>query len=539
MMDTPFSRRPHPVGRLAAAVAAVLAMLSLAACGGSGSGAAPSSASGVLTVAMTAADVPNLDTVLTGGQGYEGYRFAGNSLYDGLTKWDLAQDTEIPKIIPGLAESWDVSTDKLTWTFKLRQGVTFHDGTPFDADAVIYNFDRYANPKATQFDQTVAASAGLSVSTIASYKKVDDTTVSITTKAPNSHLDSDIVFLYIASPTALKKYGTEFAQHPVGTGPFVFDSLTQGQQATFVANQDYWDGAPKLDKLVLKPMPDVSARLAALRSGEVNWAEAPNPDDLASLKNDGFQVFTNDYDHIWPWILDTSYKPLSDAKVRRALNLAIDRETMATELLKDTADPAYQMPPIANQAYDKANDAYSYDPDEAKKLLAEAGYADGFTMTVSYPTSGSGNMQPGPMNQLLQADLAKVGVKVVLKPIEWAAMLTSITSGKIPDNANAVNISLTFLQESSWSMDFASDGYINVGHYANPQVDKLLAAAQEEFDTTKRFKLYAEMSKLIDQDSPWLLVVNDRNPRVLSPDVHGFVQPKSWFVDLTTVSVGS
>ena len=162
MMDTPTPRRPYPAGRLAAAIVAVLALLSLAACGGVGSGAAPSSASGVLTVAMTAADVPDLDTVLTGGQGYEGYRFAGNSLYDGLTKWDLKQGTEIPKIIPGLAESWQVSADKLTWTFKLRQGVTFHDGTPFNADAVIYNFDRYANQKAPQYDQTVAASAGLS-----------------------------------------------------------------------------------------------------------------------------------------------------------------------------------------------------------------------------------------------------------------------------------------------------------------------------------------------------------------------------------------
>ncbi|WP_307863486.1 ABC transporter substrate-binding protein [Kribbella aluminosa] len=374
---------------------------------------------------------------------------------------------------------------------------------------------------------------------IASYKKIDDMTVSITSKGPDAHLDSDIVFLYIASPTALQKYGKDFAEHPVGTGPFVFQSLTRGQQATFTANKDYWGGAPKINKLVLKPMPDVSARLAALRSGEVNWAEAPNPDDIASLKSDGFQVFTNSYDHVWPWIFDLSYKPLSDPKVRRALNLAIDRETMAKELLKDTADPAYQIPAVANQAYDKGNDVYSYKLGEAKRLLAEAGYADGFTMSLSYPTSGSGNMQPGPMNQLIQADLAKIGVKVELKPIEWAAMLTSITTGKIPDQANAINISLTMLQESSWSMYFATNGYINVGHYSNPKVDKLLAQAQAEFHTTKRFQLYSQASKLIGADAPWLVVVNDRNPRVLGPDVHGFVQPKSWFVDLTTVSVGS
>jgi peptide/nickel transport system substrate-binding protein len=521
----------------ALAAVSLLALVPFATGCGSAGTAAQSSASGVLTIAMTAGEIPNLDTVLSSDQGYEGYRFVGNSLYDALTKFDLKQGDATPKIVPGLASSWEVSKDHLTWTFHLRQGVKFTDGTPFDADAVIYNLDRYVNAKAPQYDATVAASAGLSTASIASYKKVDDATVSITTKGPDAHLDSDIVFLYIASPTALKKYGKDFADHPVGTGPFVFKSETRGQEAIFDANTGYWGGAPKLDELVLKPMPDVSARLAALRSGEVNWAEAPNPDDIAGLKNDGFQVELNSYDHIWPWIFDLSKKPLDDSKVRMALNLAIDRDTMSDALLQGTADPALQMAPKANGAYDTADDVYSYDPTKAKQLLAEAGYPDGFSMTLSYPTSGSGNMQPGPMNQELQSDLAKIGVKVTLKPIEWAAMLSSFASGKIPDGADAINISLAFIQESSWAEYFASKSPVNVGHYDDPKVDELLAKANDTFDLTQRNAVYAQMVKVIDQDAPWLVVVNDRNPRVLAPDVHGFVQPKSWFVDLTNVSV--
>jgi len=345
--------------------------------------------------------------------------------------------------------------------------------------------------------------------------------------------------VYMGSPTAIQKYGnTEYANHPAGTGPFLMESLTRGQQMVLTPNKDYWGGAPKLDKLILKPIPDTSTRLAALRSGEVNWIEAPNPDDVDALESAGFEVLTNSYDHIWPWILNVSSGPLSQVKVRQALNYGIDRTTMSDTLLHGTANPALQLAPTASLAYEKSNDLYSYDPAKAKQLLTEAGYPNGFSMSVSYPTSGSGNMQPGPMNQELQSELAKIGVKVELKPIEWAAMLTSFSSGKIPDNADAVNISLTFIQESFWYLGFGSTSPINVGHYSNPQVDALLADSLAQPDDTARYQIYAEISKLVTEDAPWLLVVNDRNPRAIASNVNGFIQPKSWFVDLTTVSVG-
>jgi peptide/nickel transport system substrate-binding protein len=210
---------------------------------------------------------------------------------------------------------------------------------------------------------------------------------------------------------------------------------------------------------------------------------------------------------------------------------------MATTLLDGTADPAYQLIPKASLSYEKSNDVFSYDPAKAKQLLTEAGYPSGFSMTLSYPTSGSGNMEPSPMNQELQSDLAKVGVKVTLKPIEWAAMLTAYTSGKIPDNADAINISLTFIQESFWALSFASTSPLNLAHYKNPTVDKLIGEAQAQPDPTKRAAIYAQIGATIDQDAPWLVIVNDRNPRALAANVHGFVEPKSWFVDLTTVTV--
>jgi peptide/nickel transport system substrate-binding protein len=534
-----FRFRPRLRRRAAIALVAVAAT-ALTACGG-GSAASSSGGgggdAGVLTIGMTAGDIPNLDTVLSGGQGYEGYRFVGNQLYDSLTKYDLKQGTEIPKVIPALASSFTSNANATEWTFTLRPGVTFTDGTPFNTDAVLYNLDRYLNKTSPRYYAPVAGQAGLSLGSVKSYRAAGNSIV-FTMASPDSHLPEDLTFVYMASPTALQKEGNQgFALHPVGTGPFMLKSLTRGQQVVFVPNPNYWGGVAKVKELVLKPMPDPAARLAALHSGQVNWIEAPNPDDIESLKSGGYQVLTNSYDHVWPWILDTSKKPLNDVRVRQALNYAIDRDTMAKTLLDGTADPAYQLIPKASLSYQSSNDIFSYNPAKAKQLLAEAGYPNGFSMSLSYPTSGSGNMEPGPMNQELQSDLAKVGVKVTLKPIEWATMLTAYTTGKIPDNADAINISLTFIQESFWGLSFGSTSPLNLAHYKNPTVDKLLGAAAAQPDPTKRAAIYAQIGATIDQDAPWLVIVNDRNPRALASDVHGFVEPKSWFVDLTTVSV--
>jgi peptide/nickel transport system substrate-binding protein len=531
-----FRRRRLAATGTALATAAVLL---LAGCGGGGTAAAGSSQPGVLTIGMTAGDIPNLDTLLSVGQGYEGIRFVGNQLYDGLTRFDLKQGTATPKVIGGLASSWESNPSATEWTFHLRGGVTFHDGTAFDAQSVLFNLDRYLKKDSPYFSAALSAYAGQQLGGISHYSAPDASTVRLTLSAPQAALPSSLTTVFMASPTAVRAYGNNgFGQHPVGTGPFMFDSMVRGQQLVLKANPRYWGGPPKLTKLVLRPLADAATRTAALRSGEVNWIEYPNPTDVASLRSAGYQLETNSYDHVWPWVFDQKVKPWDNRLVRQAVQFAIDRDTMAKTLLAGTAEPAYQLAPRANAAYRPANDVYHYDPAKAKRLLAQAGYPNGFTATVVYPTSGSGNMNPGPMNQELQSDLAKVGVTIKLQPVEWATMLSSFGTGKIPMGASAVNISLTFLVESSWYLYFGCQSPINVAHYCDSQVDQLLGGAAAQTDETKRADAYAQAVKVIDGDAVWLDVVNDRNPRVLAPDVHGFVEPKSWFVDLTTVSVG-
>jgi peptide/nickel transport system substrate-binding protein len=493
---------------------------------------------GTLVIGMTAANIPPLDTMLAGTQGYEGYRFVGNQIYDALTRHDLEQDKEIPPLTPALATGWTAARGATAWTFKLRQGVKFTDGTAFDADAVVFNFDRYTNPKSPYTTPALVAQAATFVALVDKVTKVDASTVRITTKAPDSHLPEDLSTVFMASPAAVKKDPKGFGAHPVGTGPFQFSSMTQGQQLTLAPNPGYWGGKPKLDKLVLKPIPEATARIAALRSGAVNWIEYPSPDDISSLSAAGFQILTNSYDHIWPWVLDTSAKPWSDVRVRQAANYAIDRSGMAANLLHGTAESAAQVAPRANAAYAAAGDTYTLDVAKARQLLKAAGYPSGFTTTVEYPTSGSGNMIPGPMNEALQKDLAAVGITVKLKPIEWSTMLGQFVSGKFPAGVDAMNISLSFQQESFWQMAFTSTGPINLGHYKNAKVDGLIAQAQTATDTAARSALYRDAAALITADAPWLFVVNDRNPRALARTVHGFVEPKSWFVDLMSAWVG-
>lgn len=542
-MNTPLDRTRPRGRRLTATLAVILLATVLTACGSgdedAGGGGGGDLGGNTLVVGMTATDLPLLDTGLSQNEGYEGVRFVGNQLYDGLTRFDLSSEDEIPQIVPALAESWEANEDLTIWTFKLRSGVTFHDGEPWDADAAIYNLERYVDESSPQFYQELNAQAGLNIQGIESVRKVDDMTIEITTPEPWSYLPADLATVFYGSPAAIEELGNDgFADAPVGTGPFEFAEKERGSRLVLKRFDDYWRGAPKLDTLVLRPIPDPTARVAALRSGEVNWIEVPLPDDVPVLESDGFEVLLNSYDHIWPWVFDTTKEPFDDPKVRQALNYAINRDSLSDNILSGTGVAASQIVPEANFAYRAENDRYEYDPDRAKALLAEAGYPDGFSFTLSFPTSGSGNMVPVPMNEALQADLAAVGVDVELAPIEWAAMLTDFFEGKIPDGAEAINISLSFQQEGFWSTWLGAESTLNVGGYDNPEVEALFGEARTVLEEGDRGDIYAAAAALVNEDAPWLFVVSDLNPRAISSDVNGFVMPKSWFVDLTTVSVG-
>jgi len=520
--------------------AALLALLALAACGGPSNSVSNTSGSGgTLVIGMTATNLPGTDTDMAQSEGGEGIRFVGMQLYDGLTKWDLSHSDRSPVLEPGLATSWTHNADGSVWTFTLRPNVKFSDGTPWNADAAVFNFDRYLNKNSPNYFPELNSEAGLLLVGIRSWRKVDDLTFEMDTDGPLSYLPDDLAVLPMGSPTAIRKLGNDgFAQHPSGTGPFTFESMIAGQRLVMVRNPTYWGGAPKLDKVILRPMPDAAARVAALRAGEVNWIEVPVPDDVPTLRSAGFQVLTNSYSHIWPWVFDLTRKPWDNVLVRQAANYAINRQAMVDSLLKGTGAPAYQYAPRGDHGYDASLNVYKYDPAKARQLLAQAGYPNGFDATLSFPTSGSGNMIPIPMNEALQQDLAKVGIRIKLQPVEWSSMLGDYFNGRIPGGASAINISLGFVFLSLWNTFFSSTSPVNVGRLDDPKVDALLNQAKAQLDTAQRDQIYTQLNGQLEQDAPWLLVVNDLNPRVLAGNVHGFAMPRSWFIDLTKTWVG-
>lgn len=495
---------------------------------------------GTLTIAMSAGNLPYPNT--PPNEGAEGSRFVGLNIYDALTRLNVEQGETTPAPKPNLAESWRVADDQLTWTFKLRPGVTFHDGTAFDANAVVFQFDRLHRKDFAFFDSLEAAASVSNFLSIDTYRAVDPLTLEIKTKTPYAFLPWDLLSVYMASPAVVKTYGVrDYQKHATGTGPFKMTKYVDGQVMELAPNPNYWRGKPKLDKIVLRPMPDPAARLAALQAGDVDWAEVPPPDSVKQLKAQGDQVFLKEYPHSIVLTLNLSKPALQNLKVRQALQYAIDRERMCTNLLDSVATPAYQYLYKGHPWYDPAvGDRYVYNPARAKQLLSEAGFAKGLKLTICYPTGGSGNMWPGPMMELIQANYKDVGINLTMVPLEWNDILSIYRAGL---SANPKYDAMYFSPNTSappFLLSFASyrippSGCCNVTGYKSDAVDRLFQQAQREFDPKKQDDLLRQVMGLVAQDSPVVFVVHDLNLRVLSPRVQGFIQPMSWYVDFLNV----
>ena len=273
-------------------------------------------AQSVLRIGMTAADIPA--TTSQPDSGFEGNRFTGLTMFDALTMWDLSSAEKASTIIPGLAESWAVDAkDKTKWIFKLRKGVKFHDGSDFNADAAVFNFDKVLAKDKPQYDARLVAQTTPRMPTLTGAKKVDDYTIELSTSEPDAFLPINLTNLFMASPTAWAKAKTwaEFAKSPVGTGPWKFMRLVPRERLELEKNAGYWNKArvPKTDRMVLIPMPEANTRVAALLSGQVDWIEAPPADAIPQLRTKGFQITNNAYPHTWPWQLNVSPgSPLAD-----------------------------------------------------------------------------------------------------------------------------------------------------------------------------------------------------------------------------------
>lgn len=506
-----------------------------------------------LRIAMTASDIPT--TTGMPNNGFEGMRFLGFPIFEGLILFDLSKSDQLATLRPGLAESWkQAPDDKKTWIFTLRKGVKFHDGTDFNADAVIWNLERIFNKDSPQFEAQATGIMRSRVPILASWKKVDDYTVALTTTQVASYFPWMVPYILTSSPTQWEKLGKDWgkvgAAGAAGTGPFKITKVVPRQSVSLGRNDEYWDAGKKakVDAILLMPIPEANTRLAALRSGRVDWIEVPPPDGIPSLKQAGYVISTNSYPHVWPWFYNMAAKnsPLADVRVRQGLNYCIDRNAIVA-MLNGTAEPSVGWLKPTDAAFGNPVNKYTFDPAKGKALLAEAGFTPQkpLSFKVMISTSGSGQMLPLPMNEALQENLKQAcGVDVQVDAVEWQVLLNA--SRATPDSpslngAMALNVSSPSSDVGMMFRYFAAANFSPTGSNFEQWNDekfetalKTLAEATDDATILQNFKVAHE--RLVD-NPPWLYIVHDLNPRAFSKNVQGFVPAQSWFVDLTNVSL--
>jgi len=461
------------------------------------------------------------------------------NIYDGLVRYkDGALEVE-----PALAESWTISDDGKTYTFKLRDGVSFHDGSPLTAEAVKFNFDRMLDEEHPYHD-TGPFPLSFFFSAIEEVKAPDPRTVVFTLNEPYAPFLSNLAYPtgLIVSPDAVKEHGENFGRNPSGTGPFRFAEWESNAKVVVVRNADYWGGAPSLEAVVFRPITDANTRVAEMLSGGLDLMVEVPPDNVSQFAEDpAFNVHEQAGPHVWFLILNAKEGPMADKRVRQAVNYAIDKKSLVENVLQGTAEVAAgPTPPAFSWAYNDSLEPYPYDPDKARKLIKEAG-AEGSELTFYVTEGGSGMLDPVPMGAAIQADLAEVGFDVKIETYEWNTFLGKVNPGlegkaDMAEMAWMTNDPDTLPYLALRTEAWPDAGGFNSGYYSNPEVDELLEAARRSTDQAERARQYTEMQQIVREDAPWAFIANWKQNAVTSDRVSGFKLQPSFFLLLGGVS---
>ena len=440
-------------------------------------------------------------------------------------------------IEPDLATSWSVSADGLTWTFKLRQGVTFHDGTPWNAEAAKANWDRWAdknNPYHAVKGGEYEYFSDFMADSFKEAKAVDPYTLQVVLKQPNAPLlqNLTIIAFQFNSPASMKQFGGDgLGQHPVGTGPYKFVEWVRDDHVTLQANPTFFrKGLPKTQRLIMRVIKDNAARFLALKSGEVQAIELPNTDDVKAAQSDPNlkTVFRPPFDT--SWIKFNINNPLfKDIRIRKAVAYAINRKAIVQGLYAGYGDVADQAMPPGMWGRATNPDPIVYDPAQSKKLLSEAGYPNGFSFDFWYiPVSRPYFPQGKEIGTAIASDLAKVGIRAHLQTEDWATYLKDQRTNRFPmymagwigDNGDP----------DDWLGFFFPKYDANAARwsYNNPAVFDLINKAKTENSQAKRSQMYAQAMTLISKDLPNIWFAHAKVPMIVRKNVDGLIgQPDS------------
>ena len=438
-------------------------------------------------------------------------------IFDGLvrfSKWG----TEVE---PALATAWSTSDDGLVWTFTLREGVRFHDGTPFDATAVVYNVKRWQDPNEDGYE----VFSDLFGASIQDVEAVDEYTVRFTLSEPHAPFLSNLAMeaFAISSPAAIERYGPEYGRNPSGTGPFALQRWDAGE-IVLVANPDHWDGEPLVDRVVFRVIADIEARYSALLSGEIDIMDGVSPEfHHRSINETAVHPVLRPPLNVGYIAMNTEKEPFDDVRVRRAINHAVDKHAITRIIFGELGVAGKNpMPPSIWGWNDEIAD-YEYDPQKAKSLLAEAGYPGGFAADLAYmPVPRPYFPEPRLLAELVAGYLGDIGIEVTLSTAEWGEYNNRLDSGAfdmgmsgwIGDNGDPDNFLYVLL---------GGGGERNTARYANGEVEELLLAARKTTDAGVRRALYMEAQKLILADAPWIVVGHAIEPVLVRSNVNGYV----------------
>ena len=545
--------------RIVLLLAAFMLVLVAAGCGGDDNESSSGGNGGEL-VFGTSADPVVLDGALVSDG--ESLR-AIDQMFEGLVT--LKPGTT--EVVPGLAESWEADEAGTAWTFHLREGVKFHDGTDFNAEAVCYNFDRWYNFKgpfqeqsATYYWQTVFGgfSDKKTPSLYKSCEATDENTVVLNlTKASSSFLGAlALTNFTIASPEALQKYdadkgsvdeetgfkptGTYGTEHPTGTGPFKFESWTRGDRLVMVRNEDYWGDKAKLDKLIFRPIADNAARLQALQSGELQGYDLVEPQDVPTIEGESdLQLLDRPAFNVGYVTINQKVKPFDQIEVRQAVAAGLDRESVVNNFYGGRGEVAKEFMPPSLEGYSDNVETYTYDPARAKSLLQKAGVKIPLTVDFWYPTDISRPYMPDPKRnfEAFAASLNKSGFKVVPHSAPWSPDYVGRVDG---GTAGALNL-------IGWTGDYGDpDNFIGVFFqqptdqfgFTNDEIMNTLNKAETETDAAKRTELYKEANEEIMRFLPGVPYVHTKPALAFQSNVNGYVPSPVSLEPFSLVSIG-
>jgi len=512
-----------------ASVLAALVM-ALVACSGSGGGNGSGDQSATLVFGRNK-DAVRLDpAVVTDGMSLNVARVT----MDGLTRYRLGSF----EIEPGLATSWKTSRKGAVWTFKLRRNVTFQDGTPFDAAAVKFNFDRWrlrdnfyhkslqGNSEYSYYESQFGGFPG----TIRDVKVVAPDEVEFDLSKPVAPFLANLAMpaFSLSSPTAMKQKGADYFRQPVGTGPYQVTEWVKDDHITLKAYPGYWGRKPKIATVVLRDIPDAATTMLALQKGEIDGWEYPRPDDLTAIRRDrNLKLYNQPPNNLLYLSMQTQKAPFNNVLVRRAINEAVDANALIHNFYDAAASVADDFLPLAVWPHPNKT-TYPYDPADARRLLTQAGFAHGFSTTLWYMTLPRPYVpEPQRVAEAIQADLRKVGINAKLQGFEWGPYLEKTQRGDhnlalygwTGDNGDPDNFLYVLLDKDS----AIPPGAQNICFWKDERFHRLMLLGQNTIDRARRAQYYKEALQLVHDEAPLVPIAHTAPPIVFKKTIAGYV----------------